>query len=46
MELGVNYNTDAMFEFENRTKLQYSGKEDEILKKVEAGDVTLPLTEH
>ena len=43
MELGINYNTDAMFEFENRTKLQYSGKEDEILKKVEAGDVTLPL---
>ena len=44
MTLGVNYNTDAMFEFENRTKLQYAGKEDEILKKVEAGDVTLPLT--
>ncbi len=44
MELGINYNTDAMFEFENRTKLAYSGKEDEILKKVEAGDVTLPLT--
>ncbi len=44
MELGINYNTDAMFEFENRTKLQYSGKEDEIIKKVEAGDVTLPLT--
>ncbi len=44
MQLGINYNTDAMFEFENRTKLQYSGKEDEIIKKVEAGDVTLPLT--
>jgi cell surface protein SprA len=44
MELGINYNTDAMFEFENRTKLQYSGTEDEIIKKVEAGDVTLPLT--
>ena len=43
MELGVNYNTDAMFEFENKIKLQYSGKEDEIVKKVEAGDVTLPL---
>ncbi|MBE0676025.1 MAG: cell surface protein SprA [Bacteroidales bacterium] len=43
MQLGINYNTDAMFEFENRTKLEYSGKEDEILKKVEAGDVTLPL---
>ena len=44
MELGINYNTDAMFEFENRTKLQYAGTEDEILKKVEAGDVTLPMT--
>lgn len=44
MQLGVNYNTDAMFEFENRTKLQYAGKEDEIVKKVEAGDVTLPLS--
>ena len=44
MQLGVNYNTDAMFEFENRTKLQYAGKEDEIVRKVEAGDVTLPLT--
>ncbi len=44
MQLGVNYNTDAMFDFENRTKLQYAGKEDEILRKVEAGDVTLPLT--
>ena len=43
VELGINYNTDAMFEFENKTKLQYAGKEDEILKKVEAGDVTLPL---
>ncbi|MFN8239320.1 MAG: cell surface protein SprA [Bacteroidales bacterium] len=43
LQLGVNYNTDAMFDFENRTKLQYAGKEDEILKKVEAGDVTLPL---
>jgi cell surface protein SprA len=43
MQLGVNYNTDAMFEFENRTKLQYSGKEDEIIKNVEVGDVTLPL---
>ena len=43
MQLGVNYNTDAMFDFENRTKLQYSGKEDEIIKKIEVGDVTLPL---
>ncbi|MEZ5010287.1 MAG: cell surface protein SprA [Bacteroidales bacterium] len=44
MQLGINYNTEAMFDFENRTKLEYSGGEDEIIKKIEAGDVTLPLT--
>ena len=44
MQLGINYNTEAMFDFENRTRLEYSGKEDEIIKKIEAGDVTLPLT--
>ena len=43
LKLGINYNTDATFEFENKTKLDYSGDEDDILKKVEAGNVTLPL---
>jgi len=43
MQLGINYNTEAMFDFENRTRLEYSGDEDEIIKKVEAGNVTLPL---
>ncbi|MGB8358959.1 MAG: cell surface protein SprA, partial [Bacteroidales bacterium] len=43
MQMSINYNTEAMFDFENRTKLEYSGKEDEIIKKIEAGDVTLPL---
>lgn len=44
MRLGVNYNTEATFDFENETKLEYSGKEDEIIKKIEAGNVTLPLS--
>ncbi len=43
MQLGINYNTEAMFDFENRTKLEYSGDEDEIIQRIEAGDVTLPL---
>ncbi len=43
VQLGINYNTEAMFEFENRTKLEYAGTEDEIIRRVEAGDVTLPL---
>ena len=43
MEIGLNYNTEATFDFENKTKLEYSGKEDEIIKKIEAGDVSFSL---
>ena len=44
MKLDVNYNTEATFDFENKTKLEYAGKEDEIIKKIEAGNVSLPLS--
>jgi len=43
IDFGVNYNTEAMFDFENKMKLQYQGEEDDIIKLIEAGDVTLPL---
>ncbi len=43
IEFNTNYNTEATFDFENKLKLRYDGKEDEILKLIEAGDVTLPL---
>ena len=43
LKLGVNYNTEATFDFENQMNLEYEGGEDDILKKVEAGNVTLPL---
>ncbi len=43
MEVGLSYNTEATFAFENKTKLEYSGKEDEIIKKIEAGDVSFTL---
>ncbi len=43
IEFRTNYNTEATFEFENKLKLKYEGKEDEIIKLIEAGDVTLPL---
>ena len=43
MEVGLSYNTEASFDFENKTKLEYSGKEDEIIKKIEAGDVSFSL---
>ncbi len=44
MKLGINYNTEATFDFENKTKLEYTGKDDEIIRKIEAGNVTLPLS--
>ncbi|MBS1647227.1 MAG: cell surface protein SprA [Bacteroidetes bacterium] len=43
MKLMMNYNTEASFDFENQVKLQWAGDEDDILKKVEAGNVSLPL---
>src|SRR5690606_30468359 len=39
----TNYNTEATFDFENQMKLEYTGYEDEIIQKIEAGNVTLPL---
>ncbi len=45
MSLGVNYNTDATFDFENQMKLEWEAcDEDNILRKIEAGNVALPLT--
>jgi len=43
IDFNTNYNTESTFEFENQLKLKYDGKEDEIIKHIEAGDVTLPL---
>lgn len=44
LKLSTSYNTEASFEFENKMKLGYEGKEDEIIRKIEAGNVSLPLT--
>jgi cell surface protein SprA len=43
MKLNLNYDTEATFEFENQMKLDYAGKEDDIIKKIELGNVGLPL---
>ena len=43
MNMRVNYNTEATFDYENKMNLEYAGEEDEILKKIEAGNVSLPL---
>ncbi len=44
MKLNVQYDTEASFDFENSVKIEYTGHEDEIIQKIEAGNVSLPLT--
>ncbi|MBD5389523.1 cell surface protein SprA [bacterium] len=39
----INYNTEALFNFDNKLKLQYEGKEDDIIKSIEAGNISFPL---
>ena len=43
LKLTTSYNTQANFDFENQMKLEYTGEEDEIIKKIEAGNVSFPL---
>ncbi|MFC2089379.1 cell surface protein SprA [Bacteroidota bacterium] len=42
-QMDFKYNTEATFDFDQKTKLEYAGEEDEIVKKIEAGNVSLPL---
>ncbi len=39
LKLPINYNTQANFNFENQLKLDYAGKNDEIIKRIEAGNI-------
>ncbi|MDA3615838.1 cell surface protein SprA [Chitinophagaceae bacterium LY-5] len=40
LKLPINYNTLANFDFENQIKLDYKGKDDEIIKSIEAGNIS------
>ena len=43
VNMNLNYNTDATFDYDAQNmKLKYDGKEDEIVKLVEAGNVSFP----
>ncbi|MGM5631016.1 cell surface protein SprA [Apibacter raozihei] len=49
VQLGVNYDTQAGFNFENRLNLAWkpdalAGGEDQIVKKIEFGNVSMPLS--
>ncbi|MDE6858975.1 MAG: cell surface protein SprA [Duncaniella sp.] len=42
MKFNMTYNTDATFDFDSKNlKLAYEGKEDDIIKSIEAGNVSM-----
>lgn len=43
-KVNFDYNTQATFDFENNVKIEYKGDEDEIVQRIEAGNVTFPLS--
>ncbi len=43
INMNINYNTEASFNFDAQSmRLKYDGKEDEIVKLIEAGNVSMP----
>ena len=43
VNMNLNYNTDATFDFDSQNlKLKYDGKEDEMVRLVEAGNISFP----
>lgn len=45
IDFGLNYDTKALLDFDSKNiKLGYVGKEDEIIKKIEAGNVSMSTT--
>lgn len=43
INLSTAYNTKATFNFDQQLSLEYVGEEDDIIQKIEAGNVTFPL---
>ena len=44
VSMTIKYDTESQFEFEQEIKLKYEGDEDEIIKNIEVGNVTFPLS--
>ncbi len=43
LAMTIKYNNQTGFSFDNQVKLQYKGKEDQIIQLIEAGNVSFPL---
>ncbi|HEU4497652.1 MAG TPA: cell surface protein SprA, partial [Flavobacterium sp.] len=43
VNINTNYDTESTFAFQNLIKLEYAPTEDDIIQKIEVGNVSLPL---
>lgn len=43
LKLATNFDTNNSFDFQNTMKVEYSGLKEDLLKKLEIGNVSLPL---
>lgn len=43
LKVTTNYDTQSTFDFQNLFKLEYTPDEDDIIRKIEVGNVSLPL---
>ena len=44
LKVTANYDTQSTFAFQNQIKLEYTPDEDDIIQKIEVGNVSLPLS--
>ena len=43
LQVNANYDTQSTFDFQNLIKLEYTPDEDDIVRKIEVGNVSMPL---
>lgn len=43
LEVTANYDTESTFDFQNQLKLEYTPTEDDIIQKIEVGNISMPL---
>lgn len=43
LQVNANYDTESTFDFQNQVKLEYTPTEDDIIQKIEVGNVSMPL---
>ncbi|MGY5846313.1 T9SS outer membrane translocon Sov/SprA [Salegentibacter sp. HM20] len=43
LQINANYDTESTFDFQNQLRLEYTPNEDDIIQKIEVGNVNMPM---